>query len=316
MNKKQHIVVLRGGHPSEHEVSLKSGQTLIDSLSDTYEITDIVIQKDLHHWQWNGTQTRMLQTGESLNMLTQMNTVVVIGLHGPFGEDGTVQTLLETWDIPFTGSNALASTLCFDKYATEALLQKHGVTTTKSDIVTSVTLNSLPDERFKNAFMKPRKSGSSVDSGPIDTKRDALELLDKSSFTEFLIQKRLLGKEFTCGVIDIGNGPEALPVTEAISKNNFFDYDLIKNRQSTEITPANIDQQTYDRIQHLAVNAHNSMGCTGITRTDFILADDTLHVLEINTLPGMTETSFVPQQLASANIELSHVLTNMIESKA
>ncbi|HBC59212.1 TPA: D-alanine--D-alanine ligase [Candidatus Azambacteria bacterium] len=344
-NKKINITLLMGGPSSEREVSLATGRVILNALDKTkYNLTPVTINKD---GKWllpppdrkflSGDENKeekslvALETGNAINKLkTERGAdVVFIAMHGTYGEDGTVQGFLEMAGVPYTGSGILASALAMDKLKSSELFLFHGLKVPKylnfsnkqwnkdkDKITTKVSEKiSLP------CVIKPSNCGSSVGI-TIVRKIDDLENAVQLAFSYddiVLAQEYISGVEVTCAVLDEGGDKEpiALPPTQIIPKDSeFFDYHAKYTPGATEeITPPRLPAEIINKIQENALQVHKIIGCSGMSRTDMILGGDgKLYVLEINTIPGMTETSLLPQAAAAAGISFPDLLDKIIQA--
>ena len=253
--------------------------------------------------------------------------VMFLALHGAYGEDGCVQGLLECLDIPYTGSGVTASALAMDKILTKNIIEHDGI-----DVPEHVTMTAF-EWRFRRedcverveaelgfpCMVKTRRAGSSIGveivRSPAEFNRacDDIVAYDDDFFAEELI----IGREVTCSVLgnEPGKRPITLPVTEIIPKEGeFFDYESkYQIGGAEEITPARISDQLTARVQEAAVRVHEILGCGGMSRTDMIIADGRPYVLETNTIPGMTQTSLLPQAAKAAGIEFVDLIDHIIE---
>lgn len=279
-----------GGKSSEREISLLSGKEVLANIDkDKYFVSSLDIPKSGDAW--------------IAQLLKSRPDVVFIALHGKFGEDGTIQGMLELVGISFTGSGILASALGMNK-----ILFK--------DVMRAKKIPVPRDVANAPCFVKPNKEGSSVGASLVDTpeKFEAAVKLAKIFSSEVIIEEYLKGTEFTCAVI--GNEkPVALPVIEIHPlKEKFFDYkSKYTARGSEEIVPARISKIITKRIKELSINVYKTIGCRGFARVDFILKENKYPiVLEINTIPGLTKMSLVPKAAKAAGISYSRLLDKII----
>jgi D-alanine-D-alanine ligase len=252
--------------------------------------------------------------------------VVFIAMHGPLGEDGTVQGLLELADIPYTGSGVLASSLAMNKVMSGQLFQHNGLNVPQSLVFTvwdwdrssSDVVSKVKEKLGFPCVLKPVELGSSVGISIAKTDRefktDFQNALRYSN--EVLVEEYLDGKEVTCAVLGAAGGEEPIPLipTEIVPKTSkFFDYEAKYTPGATEeITPPrDISDEMYREIQKTAVRAHKILGCGGMSRTDMIIRNGTLYVLELNTIPGMTEVSLYPQAARAAGIDFPELLSRL-----
>ena len=309
-----------GGPSSEHEVSLATGDNVVANLDKAkYKPVIIKLSKN-NKWFVNGRLTDMAKAFKSCDLIFN-------ALHGTFGEDGRVQALMEYYGARYTGSGITASALAMDKLRSREIFKLAGFCVPK-------TLKIKKGENYQarlNLFItkitklpvvvKPCSNGSSVgvkiisDENKLNKAIDEIFKLDK----KILVEEFIKGREITCGVLDNLGGQEvaALPVTEIIpvKGHKFFDYDAkYKLDHCKEVTPADIDDITRDKVQEVAVRVHQLLGCQCYSRTDMILKNDGIYVLETNTLPGLTANSLLPKAAKAAGLTFSQLLDKVIES--
>lgn len=326
--KKIKVAVLSGGPSSEHEVSLNSAKNVLKALDlNKFKILDIKISKD-NIWLDSSTN-KSLSEKEGLKYLREQKVdLVFIIIHGEYGEDGTLQKLLEDEGIKYTGSSSEASKLAMDKVASSKIL-----TDVNLLVPTYISINKEDWQKESQRHIdlalsgfglplvvKPTDRGSSVGTHIINENSQIITTVDDAfQFSEnVMLQEFIRGREITCAVIE-GKKGEDLPLipTEIIpdTKHDFFNYVAkYEKGESIELTPPDLPDEMIKKIQISAIKAHASIGCTGISRSDFILADNNLYILEINTIPGMTETSLVPQGAKALGIEFSILVETIIES--
>lgn len=303
--KKLTVALLSGGISSEREVSLHSGKQVYEALDqEKYNILQYDPQTDL---------ARLVRDAARID-------VALIILHGPFGEDGTVQGLLDLLNIPYQGSGVLGSALAMNKIATKKLYEKAGlpvpayVVYNRGDTVDAQKCTAqigLP------LVVKPVEAGSSVGMSIVKNAADLQKALDKAGEYDnaVLVESYIEGTELTGGVI--GNKElEALPLIEIIPDKSyeFFDYEAKYTAGATqEICPARLTEDFTQQAQSYAKIAHNALFCRGYSRTDMILRDGEIYVLETNTIPGMTVTSLLPQAAQKAGMNFSQLLDKLID---
>lgn len=310
------VAVLRGGIGGEHEVSLNSGATVLRNLSNKNKVIDIFIDRD-GTWYVRGVPKSPEQVLASAD-------VVFNALHGHYGEDGTVQRLLERLGVPYTGSSAFSSACAMNKCLTKEMLEKKGMRTPAS-----VTLTVSPDleEEIVTVFrsfsqpsvVKPASSGSSVGvtlAQGFNEFRDGVKEAFKHS-KEVLVEQFIKGREATAGVVDRLRGEECykLPPVEIVPKADctFFDYDAKYSGESEERCPGNFSKSETEELQRLARTAHEVLGLRHYSRSDFIVASDGIYFLETNTLPGLTEESLLPKSLAAVGIPMTEFLDHVLD---
>lgn len=345
MPTKLNIALIMGGPSVEHQVSLNSGANILTGLDlNRYNVLPVVINRQ-SKWLFapeyitdkNISNQEAQQITQALNFLPfsepralthlqqKRPTVVFLALHGEYGEDGTIQRLLEAARLDYTGSGILSSALGMDKPKSLAIFRRHNILVPDFVII---EIKQWPDDKEKilrrisknlkyPLIVKPANRGSSLGVSLANN----LTVLFQSINTAFdtsqhiMIQEYINGRELTCAVL--GHEPQviALPPTEIIPPaGSFFNYQAkYETDASQEITPANLPTNLIEKTQETALHCHNILGCRGLSRIDFILnAKNQLYVLELNTLPGMTKTSLLPQAALAAGINFSQLLDKII----
>lgn len=288
-----------GGPGSEREVSLASGKNVFKAISSGDNI-----------YRYIGILIDVRNPKKVLSQLEETKPNVIFPVvHGTFGEDGTLQALLDIFGKPYVGSGVLASALCMDKVLSSELMANHGL-----DV--PVVLAPRSSAIWRSVVVKPRASGSSVGVSIVKKKSDLAKAIGLASKEgEVMIQEFVAGRELACGVLEFEKDkPFALPVTEIIPKSKFFDYkSKYVNGGSEEITPARISSSLTNQIQTAALLAHKILGCRHISRSDFILSKSNIYYLETNTCPGMTDTSLFPQAALAAGYPMPELVHRLIE---
>jgi D-alanine-D-alanine ligase len=310
----KNLFILSGGVGREREVSLSSGKNVMELL-DTAEIRyeAIVVNQDK---SWKYKDVTLLKK-EGADLLNKENALVFQTIHGTYGEDGELTSLLEENNILFVGSSSEAMRLTIDKYKTEQRLKENGIATTESVLVESLSGIDNVQVVFP-AFVKPKDEGSSIALFKVKDAGELRDVLNKSIplYGAMLVQPFIAGREFTCGVVEMEGKTAALLPTEVIlTKGETFDYEAKYSvGGSKEVTPAEVDAETTKRIQDLVLQVHSVCGCKDISRTDMIMKDSgELVVLEINTIPGMTKTSFIPAQLEASGYSVTDFMRGMLK---
>ncbi|MDR5703322.1 MAG: D-alanine--D-alanine ligase [Armatimonadota bacterium] len=307
------VAVLMGGTSAEREVSLQSGQNIVSAL-DPEKYTVIPVEVT----EWRGS--RLLETLAGVDL-------VFIALHGPYGEDGTVQGFLELLDVPYTGSGVLSSALAMDKIRSRQIFQWHGIPVPRYLSFQEREWRSAPGDLLDQVastigfpcVVKPADQGSSIGVSIVHNPSgfsEALEVAFRYSQAA-LVEERIAGTEITCGILDDPHTglPEALPLIEIVPKREFFDYEAKYTPGATEeICPARIPPHLAGRAQEIAVRAYRALGCRDMGRVDMFLRGEEVLVLEVNTIPGMTRTSLLPQAAKVAGIDFPALLDRVIQS--
>lgn len=319
---KLRVGVLRGGTSPEYDVSLKTGGAVLRHLPiEKYTPVDLLITKD-GQWHVNGLPADLPKISRNVD-------VVFNALHGSYGEDGKVSRLLEHFSIPYTGSKALPSALGMNKVLAKEFFTKAGMRTPVSRVIKNYSI----DERERNAretafevfrtitppwIVKPISGGSSVGTFIIKSYPELIEKL--LSFaeeeTDVLLEEFIRGKEATCGVVDSFRGRETyslLPIEiRPVSGSPFFDFEAKYGGQTEEIVPGNFSREESAEIQRLAVLAHRTLGLRHYSRSDFIVTPRGTYILEVNTLPGLTEHSLLPKSLHAVGASFPEFLDHIV----
>ena len=314
------VGVLRGGPSLEHEISLKTGESILSNLPKKYSAKDIFIDKK-GEWHLNGKSYHHDQIFRNID-------VIFNALHGEYGEDGKVQQLLDSYGVPYTGSGALASAIGMNKILSRAFFKNAGLRMPKGfDVVLGGETEEIARGVFKNApppwVVKYPFGGSSVGVFIARSFGDLVSALEKvfsfgATSSKVLIEEYISGREATCGVIDEFRNQKnyALPIVEIIppAKSGFFSCDVKYTGETKELCPSDFDMRTKKEIEAMAVLAHNAIGGRHYSRSDFIVSKKGIYILEINTLPGLTSQSLLPKALnavGSSQRELIEHLINM-----
>ena len=302
--EKLTVALLAGGISSEREVSLHSGEQVYNALDkDKYHILQYDPQTDL---------ARLVQDAPKID-------IAMIILHGPFGEDGTIQGLLDLLNIPYQGSGVLGSALAMNKVVSKQLYEKAGLPVIPYNVYErdeTVDVEKCASGLGLPLVVKPVAAGSSVGMSIVRSAADLQAALDKAGEFDkaILVESFIAGTELTAGVI--GNKHlEALPIIEIIpdESHEFFDYEAKYTAGITrEICPARISEELTQKAQHYAKISHRALFCRGYSRTDMILKYNEIYVMETNTIPGMTATSLFPQAAQEAGMSFSQVLDKLI----
>lgn len=294
----RHVAVLMGGWSAEREVSLVSGAAVSNGLKAVgYRVTSIDVQRDV---------------GALLTRLYPRPDAVFNALHGRYGEDGCLQGLLNILEIPYTHSGMLASALAMNKPVAKKLFAAAGIPVAEH-VVASRDEVLKGDLMARPYVIKPLNEGSSVG---VHIVRDGgnMEMFADSGWPfggRVMVERFIAGRELTVAV----KGGEALAVTEITTERGFYDYDAkYADGGSVHVLPAEIDKDVYAEAMRLSVLAHEALGCRGISRADLRYDGDGLYMLEINTQPGMTATSLVPEQAAAAGVSFNELVAWMVEN--
>jgi D-alanine-D-alanine ligase len=331
------VAVLSGGRSSEHEISLASARSVVDALDpDRYEVVPVAIGRD---GRWELPEARrgaLLEPGRGEALVPAGRNgappaegvgaldVVFPVLHGPFGEDGTVQGLCEVLGLPYVGSGVLGSALAMDKHACKAVLRDAGIRVAESLVLAvdrqaadDPDVRRLVEERFAYpVFVKPARLGSSVGISKVHGPEElepALRLAYEHD-PKVLVEEFLRGRELECGVL--GNeDPIASPVGEVVAAAEWYDYASKYTEGGSDlVVPAAIPDAAATAVRRMALDAFRVCDCAGMARIDFFLLEDGSPVLnEINTIPGFTRTSYYARLFEAGGIAYASLLDRLIE---
>lgn len=316
------IAIAAGGDSSEFEISVKSAREVEKLLSPFYKVYIIMIRGI--DWYWEDQKGRCLKIDKNdFTLITDDARIrfdaVFVAIHGTPGENGLLQGYLDMMKIPYTSCSAFCSALTFNKQACKLYLKGYGIPMAKNILVRKDSLpaySEIAELTGLPCFVKPNDSGSSFGVSKVKTAAElpaALELAFSES-NEVMIESFMKGREVACGVVKAKGKSVVLPVTEIISKNEFFDYEAkYTPGKSDEITPANMPEEITEKIQELSSDIYDILGCKGIVRVDFIVVGNQPFFLEINTIPGMTEESLIPKQALAAGIDLAALYSMVVE---
>lgn len=323
MIHKPNIAVIAGGDSSEFVVSVKSGNNVF-SVIDTKKFTPWLVHMKGNDWRvMNGEKVlaEIDKSDFSFNFKGEKIhfDFAYITIHGTPGEDGILQGYFDLMRIPYSTSNVHASSLTFNKWFCNNYLQNFGVKMARSVMLhkgEKVVASEITRQLGLPLFVKPNAGGSSFGITKVKDEDELLPALKKAweESKDALVEEFIDGTEFTCGLVQLKNETLIFPVTEVIPKNEFFDYEAKYTPGATdEITPARLPEDLFKKCQQLSANIYKKCNCSGIARIDYILKDGTFYFLEVNTTPGMTETSFIPQQINAMGLTLKQVISRIID---
>lgn len=320
MNKN--IAIVWGGYSSEKVISEKSAAGIFSFLDKTgYNLYKVMIDRTSWEVEYQGVTIPVnkndfsfIANGEAIRF-----HYAYITIHGTPGEDGTLQGYFDMLGIPYSNCGVLASALTFNKFTCNHFLKGFGISVADSVILRKNDLFN-PQEIVSRLglpiFVKPNVGGSSFATTKVK-EAGQLQTAIKDAFLEapeVIIESFIQGTEVTCGCFATDNGLTVLPLTEVVTTNEFFDFNAKYNGEVEEITPARISEELTLSIQQETERIYRLIGAKGIIRADYIISNQQPVLLEVNTTPGMTATSFIPQQVAAAGLSITDVLTDIIES--
>lgn len=319
---KQKIAVMMGGYSSEYQISIISGTVVFNNIDrNLYEPYKVIISKE--KWVVLDENDQEYPIDKN-NFSTNINGTLIIFdcvfnvIHGTPGEDGKLLAYFELIGLPHTSAPSYQMGITFNKRDCLSILRKHGILTANSIYLNQgdhIDTEAIVKELGLPCFVKPNNAGSSYGISKVNTMTDFEDAFEKAfkEDSEILIESFLNGTEVSIGVIIYNNEITPLPATEIISENDFFDYEAKYQGKSQEITPARISDIQLKNLHQAAIKAYKALNMKGFSRSEFIFIGDTPYFLEMNTVPGMTTESLLPQQAKAAGIPLPALLTNAIQ---
>ena len=320
---KRKIAIVAGGDSSENPVSLRSAATILEYMDkDKYE--PYILEIEGKNWQVHVSEGVSAPVDRNDFSFTWQGKKTVfdyayIIIHGTPGENGVFEGYLRLMRIPFSTCDVLPSALTFNKFVLNKTMKSCKVNVANSRRLRKgdkVDPDKIISKVGLPCFIKPTDGGSSFGTTKVKTREQIIPAVEEAfkENNEIMIESFMQGIEVTNGYFKTRKREVKLPVTEVVPKTDFFDYDAKYNGKVEEITPARIPDELRDRIQDLTAKIYDLLGCHGIIRNDYIITEgDKINVLEVNTTPGMTATSFIPQQIRAAGLNLTDVLTEIIE---
>ncbi|MDD6894515.1 MAG: D-alanine--D-alanine ligase [Prevotellaceae bacterium] len=333
--EKRRIAIVCGGDSSEHDVSLRSAQGLYSFFDkERYEVFIVDMKGlDWHVDLGDGTTSKINLNDFSFEKdgKKQLFDYAYITIHGTPGENGILQGYFELIGLPYSTSGVLVEAMTFDKFVLNQYLRSYGVSVADSLLIRKGYEEVVSDDEVEErigmpCFVKPAADGSSFGVSKVKNKDQLAPAIRKAMLesSDVMVESYLEGTEISIGCYKTREKSVVLPATEVVTSNEFFDYDAKYNGQVKEITPARISDDTARRVAELTSHIYDILHCNGIIRIDYIISKgkgkdgqevDKINLLEINTTPGMTLTSFIPQQVKAAGLKMSDVLTDIVENQ-
>ncbi|KIX22662.1 D-alanine--D-alanine ligase [Flavobacterium sp. 316] len=317
----KNVAIIMGGYSSEYKISLTSGGVVYNNLNkEKYNAFPIHILKE----KWVCVKENIEYPIDKNDFTTTINgekiffDVVFNAIHGTPGEDGLMQAYFELLKMPHTSCDYYQAALTFNKRDLLSVLKPYGIKTATSHYLNlgdEINVDEILKTIGLPCFIKPNKSGSSFGISKVKTIEEflpAIEIAYKED-NEIIIESFLDGTEVSVGVIKYKGETKVLPITEIVSDNDFFDYEAKYLGQSQEITPARISDELKHKIETVAKKAYEVLKMKGFSRSEFIIVNNEPHMLEMNTVPGLTNESILPQQANEAGISLAQLFENAIE---
>ena len=326
-NLKRNIAIVCGGDSSEHDVSLRSAQGLYSFFDkERYNVYLVDVKgMDWHVNLHDGTTAPIDRNDFSFQEDGKlvMFDYAYISIHGTPGENGIMQGYFELIHLPYSTSGVLVEAMTFDKFVLNNYLRGFGVSVAESLLIRKGYEELVSDDEIEEkigmpCFVKPAADGSSFGVTKVKNKDQLAPAIRKAMMEsdDVMVESFLEGTEITVGCYKTKEKTVVFPITEVVTKNEFFDYDAKYNGQVEEITPARIPEETAERARQLTSFIYDILHCNGIIRIDYIISkDQKISMLEINTTPGMTATSFIPQQVRAAGLDIKDVLTEIVENQ-
>lgn len=319
---KKNVAIVAGGDQSEVVVSIKSAQglhTFIDK--DKYNLYVIILESGNWRAQIDGKEYPIDKNDFSFNLNGEKITFdcAYITIHGIPGEDGRLQGYFEMIGMPYSCCDVLAAAITYNKFVCNHYLKGFGVNIAESLMLRkgqTISANEVVEELGLPCFIKPNVGGSSFGVTKVKSKEQIAPSIEKAfkEGEQVIIESFMEGTEITCGIYKTDKKTVVFPITEVVSDNEFFDYDAKYKGQVKEITPARLSVEVAKKVGETTSAIYDFIGAKGIIRVDYIITKgDNIHLLEVNTTPGMTATSFIPQQVKAAGLDIKDVMTDVIE---
>ena len=324
---KKNIAIVCGGDSSEHDVSLRSAQGLYSFFDkERYNVYIVDVKgQDWHVELPDGTTAQIDRNDFSFieDGKARLFDYAYITIHGTPGENGLLQGYFDLIGLPYSTSGVLVEAMTFDKFVLNQYLRGYGVSVADSLLIRKgyeelVTDDEIEERIGMPCFVKPAADGSSFGVSKVKNKDQLAPAIRKAMLesSEIMVESFLEGTEISIGVFKTKERSVVLPATEVVTSNEFFDYDAKYNGQVQEITPARLPEDITDRVRKITSHIYDILLCNGIIRIDYIISKDgKISMLEVNTTPGMTATSFIPQQVKAAGLSMTDVLTEIVENQ-
>lgn len=330
-NIKRNIAIVCGGDSSEHDVSMNSANGLYSFFDkERYNVYIVDVEGQNWHVNFDDGTTAAIDRND-FSFVKDGKAVVFdyayITIHGTPGENGLMQGYFELIGVPYSTSGVLVEAMTFDKYVLNRYLSGYGVNVAQSLLLRRGEENKYSEEEIERligmpCFVKPAADGSSFGVSKVkntDQLAPALRVAFMES-NEVMIESYLDGTEISIGCYKTKNKSVVFPATEVVTNNEFFDYNAKYNGEVQEVTPARINPDTAARVAEETSRIYDILRCNGIIRVDYIITkdengNDKINMLEVNTTPGMTATSFIPQQVRAAGLDIKDVLTDIVENQ-
>lgn len=322
MKAKLNIAIMAGGNSSEANISMRSASQIAGWLDpDRFNAYKILVSGNtwtLEHPEWGSLPVDKNDFAVNIDGQKLTFHCALIAIHGTPGENGLLQAYFEMLQIPYTTGGVMNSAVTFNKFYCKELVRDTGVHLAKGILLRRG--QNIDEEQIINTlglpiFVKPNESGSSYGVSKVKQAADLMPAIEKA-FAEdktIILEEFIQGREFTCGVFKYQNGEMVMPVTEIVPETDFFDYEAKYQNKSKEITPAPIPESLTSAIQQFTSKIYDRLQCHGVVRVDYIVNNDKIYFLEINTVPGMSEASIIPQQVKAMGGNMRDFFTLIID---
>ena len=309
----KNIAILTGGDSAEYDISILSANTVLKHLNSKFYRGYIIHLKDGEFSTLINGVIIDINKDDFTFKLGEKSIYfdfIFMAIHGSPAENGLIQPYFDKLNIPYTSCNAKVSELTFNKYECNKKLKKIGFSCAISFLHKKgdkILEQEIIDQVMLPCFVKPNGAGSSFGISKVKKKEDLTKAINIALKydNEVIIEQSIDGIELSCGVYNNLDNIQALPITEIVTENEFFDYQAKYEGESQEITPARISKKLTIKIQKITTDIYKAMQLSGICRIDYIIMNEEPFIIEINTIPGLTEESIIPQQIISANLKLS-----------
>ena len=324
---KRNIAIVCGGDSSEHDVSLRSAQGLYSFFDkERYNVYIVDIKGQDWHVELAGGITARIDRNDFSFVedgKAKLFDYAYITIHGTPGENGILQGYFDLIGLPYSTSGVLVEAMTFDKFVLNQYLRGYGISVADSLLIRQGYEQLVSDDVIEQrigmpCFVKPAADGSSFGVSKVKNKDQLAPAIRKAMLesSEIMVEQYLEGREISIGVYKTHDKSVVLPATEVVTSNEFFDYDAKYNGQVQEITPARLSEDVTRRVREITSHIYDILHCNGIIRIDYIISKEgKISMLEVNTTPGMTPTSFIPQQVRAAGLEMKNVLTDIVENQ-
>lgn len=319
---KKHIAIIAGGYSSEYSISVESAEEVIKSI-DPERFNSTIVEITKEGWFANrGSDKYPIDKNDfsfGTNGTSQKFDGVFNAIHGTPGEDGTLQAYFELINMPYTGCDSFCSSLTSNKFACNNMLRSMAIPIAKSILVRkgdSINADEILAHVDLPCFVKPNNGGSSCGINKVNQAEQLFPAIEDAlnEDSEAIIEAFIKGRELTCGLVRKKNEFIVFPLTEIVTKNEFFDYEAkYTPGVADEITPADVPDDVRSQCEVLSKKIYEILGCKGIVRMDYILNDKQLYFLEVNTVPGMSTKSIVPQQIRAKGMTTSEVYSLLLD---